>query len=96
MTAILSVLAVLLTAIWFYRTAQTRGLPGMPWAIAGVLVYYGGFLFWMKVVLKALMSGYFQTHNFWIGIGMDITAILFGAGCVALFRWQALCRKTPQ
>ncbi len=93
MTAILSMLAVLATAVWFYRTAERLGLPGLAWAIAGVLVYYGGFLFWMYALLHPLMGSRFQTHGFWTGIGMDVSSILFGACCMALFRHKVLMKK---
>jgi len=94
MTAILSVLAVLASALWYYRTAESRGQPAMAWAIAGAILYYGGFMFWLHVVLKALMSGHFQTHSFWIGIAMDISSILFGVGCMAAFRTFVLASKS--
>lgn len=93
MTAILSVLAVLLSAYWYYRTAVSRGQPGIAWAIAGAMLYYGGFLLWMHVILKAVMSASFQTHSFWAGIGMDLSAILFGVACMAGFRWLVLLRN---
>ncbi|WP_246628558.1 hypothetical protein [Methylomagnum ishizawai] len=93
MTAILSMLAVLGTALWFYRTAGRRGLPGLAWAIAGVLVYYGGFLFWMYAILRPAMGGGFQVHGFWTGIGMDLTAIACGALCMAGFRHRVLLKK---
>ncbi len=93
MTAILSILTVLLTAIWYYRTAESRAQSGVAWAVAGIMIYYGGFLFWMHVVLKLLMSAYFQVHSFWIGIGMDVSSILFGAACMAGFRALVLARK---
>lgn len=96
MTAILSMLAVLATAVWFYRTAERLGQPGMAWAVAGLLVYYGGFLFWMHIVLKSLMAGQFQTHSFWVGIAMDLTSILFGAAVTALFGFKVLMRKGPK
>ena len=93
MTAILSVLAVLLSAYWYYRTAVSRGQPGMAWAIAGAILYYCGFLLWMHVFLKPLMTAQFQSHNLWTGIGMDLSAILFGVACMAGFRWLVLLRK---
>lgn len=96
MTAILSMLAVLAAAIWFYRTAERLGRPGMAWAVAGLIVYYGGFLFWMHIVLKPLMAGRFQTHSFWVGITMDLTSILFGTACAALFGFRVLLKKGPQ
>jgi len=39
MTAILSVLAVLLSALWYYRAAESRGQPALAWAIAGAMIY---------------------------------------------------------
>jgi hypothetical protein len=39
------------------------------------------------------MSSHFLTHSFWAGIAMDISSILFGAGCMAVFRWRVLARK---
>jgi hypothetical protein len=93
MTAILSVLAVIGTAVWFYLTAERLKLPALAWAVAGVLVYYGGFLLWMYVVLRPLMGGNFQAHGFATGIGMDLTSILFGALCMALFRFKVLLKK---
>jgi len=93
MTAILSMLAVLTTAIWYYQTAQRRGLPGLSWAIAGVLIYYGGFLLWMYGALHTLMGNQFQTHGFWTGIGMDVSSIISGTLCMAGFHQKVLMKK---
>ena len=93
MTAILSVLAVILTAIWFYRTAESKGQPGLVWAVAGVLAYYAGFLLWMHVLLKNLMGGQFQGHGLWIGISMDVSATLLGVLCMVLLRNLVLMKK---
>jgi hypothetical protein len=54
MTAALSMLIILAIAVWLYQTAQQRGLPGVAWAIGGVIVYYGGFLLWMHGVLRQI------------------------------------------
>ena len=93
MTAILSVLAVLLSALWYYRTAESRGQPAIAWALAGAMMYYGGFLLFMHGILKVLFGGYFQTHGFWIGIGMDVSSTLFGVAVMATFRQFVLARK---
>ena len=95
MTAILSILAVLGSAIWYYRTAESRGQPAVGWAIAGALIYYGGFLLWMHVGLKLFVGEHFQVHSFWVGIGMDLSAIAFGAAVAMLFRHLVLLRKLP-
>lgn len=93
MTAILSILAVLFSAFWYYRTAESRGQPAIAWAIAGAIIYYCGFLIWMHGVLKVLLGGYFQAHGLWIGIGMDVSSTLFGALLMWLFRQFVLLRK---
>lgn len=92
MTAVLSILVVLATVVWFFQTAERRGLPGLAWAIGGLLVYYGGFLFWMYLILRAVLGAKFQAHGFWVGIGMDLSSILFGAICVVLFRSKVLLK----
>lgn len=93
MTAVLSILVVVATAVWYFQTAERLGLPGLAWAIGGVLVYYGGFLLWMYIILRALLGAKFQAHGFGIGIGMDLSAILFGTLCMALFRFKVLLKK---
>lgn len=94
MTAILSILAVFGTAVWFYTTAQKLRLSGLSWAIGGVIVYYIGFLFWMHLLLRPLMGDRFQNHTFWIGISMDMSAIVFGVLLMYLFRQKVLLKKT--
>ncbi|CAI8876355.1 hypothetical protein [Methylocaldum szegediense] len=93
MTAALSVIVILAIAVWFFQTAQRLGLPAVAWSIAGVIVYYGGFLFWMQVVLRSILGQSFHTHGFWLGIGMDVSSILVGAICAALFRYGVLMKK---
>ncbi len=93
MTAIVSVLAVVLSALWYYRTAESKGQPAIAWALAGAMIYYGGFLIWMHGILKLLLGGYFQAHGLWIGIGMDVSATVFGLLMVFAFRQIVLIRK---
>jgi hypothetical protein len=93
MTAALSMLIILAIAVWLYQTAQQRGLPGVAWAIGGVIVYYGGFLLWMHGVLRPVLGGLFHSHSFGVGIGMDVTSILFGAFCAALFRFKVMPKQ---
>lgn len=93
MPAILSILAVIGSAVWYYQSAAHRQLPAVAWAIAGAMIYYMGFLLWMHGVIRILMGGTFQTHGLWSGIGMDLTAIAFGALCVVAFRHWVLRKK---
>lgn len=93
MTAILSVLAVLGSAIWYYQAAKARQLPALAWAGAGAILYYGGFLLWMHVILRFFIGAHFQVHSFWTGIGMDVSAIAFGFCVAALFKHGVLNRR---
>jgi hypothetical protein len=94
MTAVIAMVAVLAIAVWFYRTAERLNLPPLNWAIGGVAIYYGGFLVWMHGVLRPLLGGLFRTHGFWLGIGMDVSAILAGALCAVLFHSKVLLKKS--
>jgi hypothetical protein len=93
MLALLSTLVILLIAAGFYRTAARLNLPGLAWAIGGVVVYYGGFLFWMYLILPPVLGASFHSHGFWLGVGMDATAIAFGVAAAALFYFKVLMKK---
>jgi hypothetical protein len=93
MTAILSVLAVLGAAMVYYQAAKARALPAVAWALVGAILYYGGFLIWMHGVLRWFIGAHFQVHSFWVGIGMDLSAIGFGFGVALLFKLWVLDRQ---
>ncbi len=86
-------LAILLIAFWFYKTAENLNLPVLPWVAGAVIVYYGGFLGWMYLVLKPMLGGQFKEHSFLLGITMDITAVLAGVALAALFRAKIMLKK---
>jgi hypothetical protein len=93
MTAILSVLAVLGSALWYYRAAMAKGLPAIQWAVAGAILYYGGFLLWMHGILKMVIGPHFQVHSFWVGISMDVSAIGFGFAVALVFKLLVLDKR---
>jgi len=86
-------LAILLIAFWFYRTAEARRLPALPWVVGGLLVYYSGFAVWMYALLQPLLGAGFKDHSFWLGLLMDITSVLAGAALAALFRARVMLGK---
>lgn len=94
MTSILSILAVLGSAVWYHRAAMRLGKPAFAWAIAGALVYYAGFLIWMHGLLKPLLGANFKSHGFWTGMGMDLSAIGVGLLGMLLLKRLVLDRKT--
>ena len=91
--SILSILAVLGAAFWYYRTAQRLGKPPIAFALLGVLVYYAGFWLWMHEVLGQFLGSHFKRHDVWIGIGMDLSAIAIGLLGVWLLKIRILDRS---
>lgn len=89
-------LAILAVAFWYYKTADSLGLPSLQWVIGGVVIYYAGFLCWMYLVLKPMLGGQFKEHNFLLGIAMDISAVLAGVALSALFRNRVMLKKASK
>ena len=89
-------LAILALAAWFYRTAERLALPPIAWCLGGVVVYYGGFAFWMYLVMRPLLGDMFRNHSLWLGLGMDISAVLVGVLSASVFRARVLMKRgTP-
>jgi len=86
-------LAILAIAAWFYRTAERHALPPLAWCVAGVIVYYGGFASWMYLVMRPLLGDLFRNHSLWIGLGMDISAVLVGVLCAVAFRAAVMLKR---
>jgi len=95
MIGAISALVILLIAFWYYKTAEQFQLPMVPWVIAGVIVYYGGFLAWMHLVLKFALGAKFKEHGFVLGLAMDLTAVLAGLALAALFRSKVMLAQKP-
>jgi hypothetical protein len=89
-------LAILAIAAWFYRTAERNKLPTLAWCAGGVIIYYAGFAFWMYLVMRPLLGDLFRNHSLWLGLGMDVSAVLVGVLCAAVFRSMVMVKRgTP-
>ncbi len=86
-------IAILLIAFWYYKTAEARRLPALPWIVGGVLVYYLGFALWMYLLLKPLLGVHFKDHSVWLGLAMDLSSVLAGAALAALFRAKVVLKR---
>ena len=49
-------------AYWFYRTAETRGLPNIQWAVAGSIAYYLPNFIWSLAVAKPWINSLHQAN----------------------------------
>lgn len=92
-TDMIGAIAVLLIAVWFYRTANRLQLPPLAWVVGGVIAYYAGFVVWLYLILKPLLGDAFRNHSFLLGLGMDVSSVLVGVSVAALFRWKILLRQ---
>lgn len=86
-------LAILAIAAWFYVTAERYKLPVLAWCVAGVIIYYAGFAAWMYAILAPLLGDQFRNHGLWLGLGMDISAVLAGIIAAALFRSRVMIKR---
>lgn len=86
-------LAILAIAAWFYRTAERYALPPLAWCVGGVIVYYGGFAFWMYLILRPLLGDAFRNHGMGLGLGMDISAVVVGVLCATAFRLFVMLKR---
>jgi predicted membrane protein len=46
----------ILIALWFYRTAESRHLSGIQWAIGGAIAFYIPNFIWSLMVAKPMMN----------------------------------------
>ena len=42
--------------LWFYRTAERRGLPNFQWALAGLIAFYVPNFIWSLAVAKPMLN----------------------------------------
>lgn len=93
-------LSMLLTAgfaFWYYKTAESKGLPSIQWAIAGAIAYQVPAWAWMFLVSRPYMGSMRGTtertgmSSFLIGHSW----ILFGAICGFLIYQFVLLRSKP-
>jgi hypothetical protein len=82
-----------LIVLWFYKAAERLVLPSLAWVVGGVLVYYAGFAAWMYLLLRPMLGERFQSHGLWLGLGVDISSVLFGVALTAIFKTRIMDRR---
>jgi uncharacterized membrane protein YgaE (UPF0421/DUF939 family) len=43
-------------ALWYYRSAEARGLPNFQWALAGLIAFYVPNFIWSLAIAKPMMN----------------------------------------
>jgi len=85
------VVAVLI-ALWFYRTADSKGAPAIQWAVAGLIAYYVPNFIWSIWVAKPILQ---TLHAQSAPIKASLvghSSIVIGAAC-AWGVWYGFLRK---
>lgn len=55
-------IVAVLIALWFYRTAESRGLPNFHWAVGGLIAYYVPNFIWSLAVAKPWVNSLHQSN----------------------------------
>ena len=82
-------------AIWFYRSAQARGLPPIPWGVAGVVAYYVPNFIWSLTVAKPWLTTLHAQNAAVMSSIVGHSSILVGAVFAVLAHRFALLRTRP-
>jgi hypothetical protein len=89
-------IVALLVAIWFYRSAEGRGLPSVPWAIAGVIAYYVPNFIWSLLVAKPWLTTLHAQNAPAMSSLVGHSSIFVGLLFAVVARQFALLRAKPQ
>lgn len=79
-------------AIWFYRSAEGRGLPPIPWGVAGVIAYYVPNFIWSLMVAKPWLSTLHAQNAAGLSSLVGHSSILVGAVVAVIVHRFALLR----
>lgn len=94
-------LSMLLTAgfaLWYYKTAERKGLPSVQWAVAGAIAYQVSAWAWMFMVSRPYMSSMRGTtdRTGMVSFLIAHSWILVGAVCAFLvYQFVLLRSKAP-
>lgn len=85
------VVAVLI-AYWYYRTAESKGAPGIQWAVAGLIAYYVPNFIWSLLVAKPILQTLHQQSAPIKASLVGHSSVVIGALC-AWFVWATFLKK---
>lgn len=85
-------IVAVLIAVWFYRSAEGRGLPQIPWSVAGVVAYYVPNFIWSLLVAKPWLSNLHAQNAAVLSSVVGHSSILVGAVFAVLAHRLALLR----
>jgi len=82
-------------AIWYYRSAEGRGLPAIPWGVAGLVAYYVPNFIWSLMVAKPWLVRLHAQNAPIMSSFVGHSSILVGV-IAALLVWQFALPRAPK
>jgi hypothetical protein len=83
----------ILVAYGFYRSAASRNLPAMPWAIGGVIAYYVPNFIWSLMVAKPMMNSLYAQNATGMASLLGFSSVFVGLAVAMLVYFVALRSK---
>jgi hypothetical protein len=83
----LSSIAAILIAVWFYYTAHRTGRPAIMWAVSGVVVYFLAALIWTLLVTPSIKDLASHGQSGVLVFIVRYAYILFAAACAILLNF---------
>lgn len=84
----------ILVAIWFYRTAESKGAEPFSWAVAGTIFYYLPMGLWTWIVNPMIRNPYVTSEGSSLIVHLGPT--LAGIVTVVLLRQFVLLKVIPR
>lgn len=89
------IIAVLIV-LWYYRSAEARGLPNFQWAAAGLIAFYVPNFIWQLLVAKPMLNslhaqGATGAAGFW-----GFSSVIVGATVAVAVHFFVLRRATSK
>lgn len=89
------VIAILI-AYWFYRSAESRNLPGIQWAIAGAVSYYIPNFIWSLLVAKPMMNQLHAQNATGTASALGFSSVFVGTAVATLVYFLVLRRTSAR
>jgi hypothetical protein len=79
-------------AFWFYRSAESRDLPGIHWAIAGAIAFYVPNFIWSLMIAKPMINQLHAQNANGMASLLGFSSVFVGAAIAGLVYYLVLRR----
>ena len=79
-------IAALFIAVWFFQTAESSGQKPIPWATAGIIVYFISALFWTYFINPSIKDSAIHNQSAMLIFVSRYAYIVFALACAAGFK----------